>query len=115
MPRTADYALAAGLFLRGLGLVYTAAFASLGAQALGLYGSHGILPVALGLDQLRERLGGPAPFELPTLFWWSASDGFLHASCWLGAALGIALAVGFVPRLIAALLWALYLSWTQVG
>jgi uncharacterized membrane protein YphA (DoxX/SURF4 family) len=108
MPRTADYALASGLFLRGLGLVYAAAFASLGVQAIGLYGSRGILPVASGLAYLRDQLGAAAPLQLPTFFWWASGDGFLRATCWVGVALGVALALGLAP-VAAALLWALYL------
>src|SRR4029453_7406332 len=114
-PRTADYALASELFLRGLGLVYAAAFASLGVQAIGLYGSRGILPVASGLAYLRDQLGAAAPLQLPTFFWWASSDGFLRATCWVGVALGVALALGLAPRVAAALLWALYVSWSQVG
>jgi hypothetical protein len=113
--RTADYAIAAGLFLRGLGLVYAIAFASLAVQAIGLYGAHGILPVARLLEVVHERVGGAAPAYLPTLFWLGAGDRVLAATCWIGVALGLALAAGLAPRISAALCWALYLSWVQVG
>ena len=39
----------------------------------------------------------------------------LVGSSWAGVALGLALVAGVAPRLCAALLWALYLSWAQVG
>lgn len=111
----ATYALASGLFLRGLGVVYAVAFASLAVQALGLYGARGILPVAELLDLARERVGSTAPLQMPSVFWLGASDATLLAVSWSGAALGIALAAGVAPRLCAALCWALYLSWAQVG
>jgi len=114
-PRAPSYALASGLFLRGLGVVYAIAFASLAVQALGLYGARGILPVAELLDLARERFGSAAALEMPTLFWVAASDATLLAVAWTGAVLGIALAAGVAPRLCTALCWALYLSWAQVG
>jgi hypothetical protein len=108
--------LSAGLFLRGLGLVYALAFASLGVQARGLYGATGVLPVAAHLDFLRERLGAAAPLELPSLFFWTgAGDTVLLSSCGLGAAFGLALAAGIAPKLCALAAWALYLSWLHVG
>ena len=42
------------MFLRGLGLVYLAAFASMAVQVDGLIGSHGILPAADYLEQARQ-------------------------------------------------------------
>jgi hypothetical protein len=112
---TADSAVAAALFLRGLGLTYAVAFASLGAQAIGLYGDRGILPIARILELFRERAGATAPLDAPSLFWLGSSDAVLAASCWTGAALGLALAAGLAPRVTAFLCWALYLSWSQVG
>src|SRR5271170_2605361 len=38
--------LVAWLFLRAMGLIYLIAFVSFGVQALGLIGSHGILPLS---------------------------------------------------------------------
>ena len=115
MQRSTGFRLAGGLCWRGLGLVYAIAFASLGVQALGLYGARGILPVAELLPLLRERLGPAAMVHVPTLFWLDASDPVLGASCWIGVAIGLALAAGLAPKLCAALCWALYLSWCQVG
>ena len=42
-----------GVFLRLLGLTYFIAFSSFGVQAIGLIGSHGILPVGEFLRAVR--------------------------------------------------------------
>jgi hypothetical protein len=109
------YAISRALFLRGLGLAYASAFASLGVQARGLFGERGILPAAEFLTFAASRLGDEAPLVLPSLFWLASSDEVLLASCVVGASLGLALAAGFAPRAAALLLWALYLSWVHVG
>ncbi len=105
------------LFLRGLGLVYLAAFGSMAVQVDGLIGSHGILPAAEYLALAGRMLGrGPAAYwRLPTLCWLNASDWALHALCWGGIALSVALVVGILPGLCAALLWLFYLSLVVSG
>ena len=103
------------LFLRGLALVFGIAFLSLWIQVHGLVGSRGLLPIAEYLDFVRERLGGPAPFRLPTLCWLSASDLSLDLQCGAGVLLSLALFVGLAPRLALALLWATYLSLVVAG
>ncbi|MFI5005917.1 MAG: lipase maturation factor family protein [Solirubrobacterales bacterium] len=103
------------MFLRLLGLVYLAAFASLGVQIVGLVGADGIAPVAPGLRALAET-AGPARFHaLPTLLWLDASDGALRALCWAGAGLAILLICDVAPALCLILLWAAYLSLVTVG
>ena len=74
------------MFLRGLGLVYVAAFGSMAVQVDGLIGSHGILPAADYLERARQILGpGAATYwRLPTLLWLDSSDHALHALCWGG-------------------------------
>ena len=52
------YDLVSFVFLRLLGLIYLSAFVSFGVQALGLIGSHGILPVA---DLVEALAAAPAP------------------------------------------------------
>src|ERR1700744_5204431 len=51
------YGFVAFLFLRLLALIYFAAFPSFGLQALGLIGSHGILPLNEFVDSVSERFG----------------------------------------------------------
>jgi hypothetical protein len=112
---TSSFALARGLFARGLALTYAAAFLSFGVQARGLVGTHGILPAADFLEAVREYLGDGAWREVPTVFWLRADDAALLAVCAAGVVLSIALFFGLVPRLAAAGLWALYLSLLPVG
>jgi hypothetical protein len=103
--------------LRGLGLVYLAAFGSLGVQLDGLVGSRGIAPAAEFLEGSGRILGAGLTryWRLPTIFWLDASDGALHAVCWAGIALGLALAAGILPGLCTALLWLSYLSLVVAG
>jgi hypothetical protein len=105
------------LFLRGLGLVYLAAFASLAVQLDGLIGAHGIAPVADYLARAQHVLGsGPATlWRLPTVFWIGSSDLVLHAVCFSGIVTSLALIAGLLPGLCATLLWVFYLSLVVVG
>jgi len=115
--RRPRYRWVRSVFLRGLGLVYLAAFGSMAAQVDGLIGSRGISPAAEYLARAGRVLGlGPATYwRLPTLCWLSASDWALHALCWGGVALSVALIVGLLPGLCTLLLWLFYLSIVVVG
>jgi hypothetical protein len=108
---------ARSIWLRGLGVVYLSAFASLAVQLDGLIGSQGILPAAAYLERAGRFLGpGPATYwRLPTLLWLDASDRALHALCWGGVALSVPLIVGILPGLCLVLLWVFYLSLTVAG
>jgi lipase maturation factor 1 len=112
-----SYGLTRSIFLRGLGLVYMAAFASIAVQVDGLIGSHGILPVSDYLESVRRALGpGAATYwQLPTVLWLDSSDRALHALCWGGFFLGGALCVGLFPGMCALLLWLSYLSIVIAG
>jgi predicted DCC family thiol-disulfide oxidoreductase YuxK len=109
------YDLVAWLFLRGLGLVYLAAFVSLAAQILGLVGAQGILPLGEYLDAARQGWGADAYWRLPTLFWLNASDAALLAGAWLGVALAALLTLGILQRIALVGLFALYLSFVYAG
>jgi len=115
--RRPRYRLTRSLFLRGLGLAYLSAFGSLAVQLDGLIGSRGILPAAEFLEGSGRFLGhGLTPYwRLPTVFWLDSSDTALHAVCWCGIALGLALFAGWLPGLCAVLLWLFYLSLVVVG
>jgi hypothetical protein len=105
------------LLLRGLGVVYLAAFASLSVQLDGLIGSRGILPAAEYLDRVRQvfKTRSEAYGQLPTLLWLDASDRALHALCWGGLGLGVLSIAGILPGPCLVLLWVSYLSLTVVG
>jgi lipase maturation factor 1 len=98
-------------FVRGLALVWLAAFVSLGVQVTGLAGRDGILPAGAYLESARDAAGGAPIARLPTLCWWlGAGDTTLQAMCAAGAALALLLALGVLPGFVSLLLWALYLS-----
>jgi predicted DCC family thiol-disulfide oxidoreductase YuxK len=103
------------LFLRAIGLIYLAAFVSFGVQALGLIGSHGILPLSEFVDAIRSRFGLDRYWRFPMVFWLDQSDFFIQAVCWAGAALSLLLIFNVLPRLSSFLLYALYLSLFYAG
>jgi lipase maturation factor 1 len=109
------YVISDWLFLRALGVIYLAAFISLGVQVTGLIGRHGILPARIFLDDLKSVLGRARFVALPTLCWFHDGDGFLRFLCWGGAGLSILLIAGVAPVLTLTLLWACYLSLLNVS
>jgi hypothetical protein len=109
------YLLARWLFLRGLGIVYLAAFVSLWVQIHGLVGSRGILPVRDFLGMVQENFGSKLYTVAPTLCWLDPSDWCLDLQCGAGAVLAGLLIIGVAPALVLFLLWALYLSLCVAG
>ena len=113
-------ALPAWIFRRLLGLAYLCAFWSLLVQLRGLFGSHGILPASEYMDVVRswtaaEGLGLARFHAVPTLFWISSSDRFVHAVCVLGVVAAVLLSLGFVPLVAAVTAWTAYLSLMSIG
>ena len=113
--RSSRTAVVRWLYLRGLGLVYLVAFTSLRSQVLGLYGSRGITPVRDLLDRARRELGRERYRVVPSVLWIDASDETLVRLCRTGQLLSLALVLNVAPRIAAALLWAVYLSFVSVG
>ena len=111
------YWLTRFLILRLLGLVYFVAFLSLARQVLPLVGHRGLLPADLFLARIEEhfgsRLGGF--LEFPGIFWAGLSDGALLALAWTGAVLSLVVLLGFANALLLFVLWALYMSFVNVG
>ncbi|MEI9954248.1 MAG: lipase maturation factor family protein [Pseudomonadota bacterium] len=103
--------------LRGLGLIYAAAFLILVRQGRALIGTHGILPAARFLESVSTVFHGRAAgfWRLPSLFWLSPTDAWLQGSAWLGLLGALAMLAGLSNAPLLALLWALYLSFTHVG
>lgn len=113
--RKPTYFRARDWFLRALGVIYLIAFLSLWVQVDGLIGSHGVAPVGEYLAAAKAQLGSRAPWVLPTLCWFGASNGALHFLCGAGALLSLFLIAGLAPILCLVLLFALYLSLTIAG
>jgi hypothetical protein len=110
-----SYRLVAWVFLRLLGLVYVAAFASLAVQILALAGAEGINPIGEQLARAEEVYGGLRFLQYPSLFWLDASDAALLAVAWGGALLGLLLFLGRDDRALLILLYVCYLSLYHAG
>lgn len=109
------YDLVSWLFLRAIGLIYLAAFISFGVQALGLIGSHGILPLAEFTSAVRSQFGLDRYWLFPMVFWLNQSDLAIQAVCWAGAAVSLLLIFNVLPRLSLLFLYAGYLSLFYAG
>jgi hypothetical protein len=103
------------ILLRALGVVYLAAFASLGVQLDGLIGSRGILPAAEFLDAVKPVVENRGYRLLPTILWLDCSDRTLHLLCWGGVGTSALLVAGVMPQICLLLVWAGYLSLMVVG
>jgi predicted DCC family thiol-disulfide oxidoreductase YuxK len=104
------YDLVSFVFLRLMGLIYLSAFVSFGVQALGLIGSHGILPIAELVKLISHSAGVERFFVMPMLFWINASDLAIRLVCWAGAGFSLLLIFNVLPRLSLIALYVLYLS-----
>jgi predicted DCC family thiol-disulfide oxidoreductase YuxK len=109
------YALVSAVFLRLLGVIYVAAFASLGVQILGLIGHAGILPAGDYLHAAHEALGSSVYRILPTVFWFNSSDAALVAGTVVGAVLGLLVVADRWTRPALVGLFVLYLSYTYAA
>lgn len=109
------YAVATTIFLRLLGFVYLIAFASFGAQARGLVGERGILPIREVLPQVAEGLGAEAWQQWPTLLWLNSSDAMLLGLTWAGAVFAGMVILGWLQPLALLGAWAAYLSLVVAG
>ncbi len=99
-------------FLRALALVHLASFLSLASQVAWLIGAQGLLPAEAWLEGLR----GQVPlWQVPTIFWFGASNAVLRCGAVLGAVFAVALLFGVHPRVSLIALWVLYLSFVSVG
>jgi hypothetical protein len=103
------------LFQRGLGLVYTIAFLVALNQFRPLVGEHGLLPAPLFMKEVPFR-------NAPSLFYLFPNDHAFRAAAWVGLVLSCLALTGISERyglwfsmLIWALLWAVYLSFVNIG
>jgi predicted DCC family thiol-disulfide oxidoreductase YuxK len=109
------YELVSWVFLRLVGAIYVAAFASLAVQIEGLVGHAGILPLHDYLEAAYQDLGSGAYRILPTLFWLDWSDTALIAGTFIGTVLGMLVILGRWTRPALVGLFALYLSCVHAG
>ena len=114
---TRSYWLTRFLILRLLGVVYLVAFLVLVSQVLPLIGRDGLLPALDYLERLEQHLGsrGAAALQIPSLFWLGVSDGALLVAAWAGVGLAAVVIAGFANAPLMLLLWALYMSFVNVG
>lgn len=105
----------AWLFLRGLGLIYLAAFGSMATQILGLIGTDGILPLDQALTGIAAEYPGQQYWRFPTLFWLSASDAMLQGVCYAGIIAALLLILNIFTRVALCACFLLYLSVTNAG
>lgn len=111
MIDTSSYILAQKAFVMWLGLSYFLAYWSLFKQVLGLYGSHGIIPLHETLTAVQQR----NYLQTPTLFWFDSSDRALKGLAGLGCLLSIPVMLNIWPAFFLFLLWMGYLSYVSVG
>lgn len=116
-PAPPSYVLTRFVLLRLLGVVYAVAFLVLIQQQEPLIGPDGILPADRFLARVVASVGSTdaAARELPTLFWLDVSAPARHAAAWAGFALALAVVGGATNALVQLALWALYLSFVQIG
>mmetsp|Transcript_8029 Transcript_8029/g.33792 ORF Transcript_8029/g.33792 Transcript_8029/m.33792 type:complete len:746 (-) Transcript_8029:47-2284(-) len=128
------YEVSGALLVRGLGLVYLVAFASLFTQVPALFGCDGLEPVGVFLERMVGHWsstgaaagGGLAGawgrfLMLPTALWFTRElsdlrpEVWMDAACLLGMACAALLACGCRWRSLLAANYLLYLSMFQVG
>jgi hypothetical protein len=109
------YGIVSWLFLRGLALIYLAAFASMSGQIEGLIGAQGILPIQSKLIEIAQSSGSGKYWVFPTLFWLDASDRALMLACYAGMIAALLLLTNILLRPALILCYLLYLSITVAG
>ncbi|MBL1262342.1 lipase maturation factor family protein [Candidatus Methylomicrobium oryzae] len=107
--------LVSWLFLRGLAMIYLAAFASLSVQIEGLIGTQGILPIQAKLAESAQLYDSDKYWLFPTLFWLDASDPALKLACYAGIISSLLLLLNILQRPALMLCYLLYLSLTVAG
>jgi len=109
------FAIANGVFLRLLAIVFLIAFVSYKIQMPGLNGSNGILPAGAFFEAAKNQLGDRAFQVLPSLVWLSPTDATLALLANIGIGLSILALLGILQPLCFAILWAAMLSLCIAG
>jgi hypothetical protein len=103
------------VFLRGLALVYLAAFGSMTGQIEGLIGDNGILPIKSELAAIARNFPDSKFAAFPTVFWIDASDQTLLMTCTGGMICAVLLLLNVVDRIALLVCFCLYLSISTAG
>lgn len=103
--------------LRGMGFIYTVAFAIVLTQYRALVGERGLLPIALFQDRAVALLGSQSEafWAAPSLFWLDSSDATLALFGWLGLLGSLAVLCGFANAPLMFFLWLVYGSFVHLG
>jgi hypothetical protein len=109
------YALARELLQRGVAALYVVAFAAVVHQWRPLLGARGLTPTPTFLARVPFR-------RAPSLFHWRYSDQLAVGLGWVGIVLAVLALLGLPQRaggvatpVVFLVLWALYLSYVNVG
>ena len=105
-----EYVWTRFVLLRGLGFIYCVAFSTLVFQVEPLLGKSGLLPAQSWLNAIAADF-----WDLPSIFWISASDAMLASFAWIGLALALLVLLGFANAPLLGALWFLYMSFVHVG
>jgi hypothetical protein len=108
-----SYTISSWLFARALGTVLLIAFLSLGAQAMGLFGANGVVPISMLVESAKRA--GHSFWQHPSAFWWASGDATITGVWAVGAFASVALAVGLVPKVALGVSWFAYLSFVSLG
>jgi hypothetical protein len=111
----AEYWYSRWMFERAVAAIYLVAFTAAALQFVPLLGERGLEPAGRWLQQVPFRAS-------PSLFYFVHSDRIFRICAWLGVGLSV-LALSSIPQragfvasaVVWALLWALYLSFVNIG
>ncbi|MBW1762530.1 MAG: hypothetical protein JRJ64_13710, partial [Deltaproteobacteria bacterium] len=65
------------------------AFVSLGVQAMGLFGSNGVMPISMFVDAAKSA--GHSFWQHPSALWWASGDGMITGVWVVGTIASVAL------------------------
>jgi hypothetical protein len=112
-----SYWLTRFVILRLVGFIYAIAFLVAARQLVPLVGRNGLTPAHDFLSSIQSQLGSrtEAILQLPTLFWFGASDLGMSIFAWVGFALALVVLGGYANAVLLAILWIMYMSIVHVG
>jgi len=110
-----SYALAAWIVSKGIAFSFILAFLSLLPQMRGLYGNNGVLSIRQFMHVLREQTGPQRYYELPTVFWFSATDFSLNAVALVGLLASTLALMGIIFPVMMIIAWICYISFVNSG